>query len=62
MYDVVKKAVKDLKIGDDIKIQRISDVYRVNDRENIQRQILEETQTEALWQKCACPGFNHVCP
>lgn len=44
IYEVVKKAVKDLKIGDDVKIQRISDVFRASDRENIQRQILEETR------------------
>ena len=44
MYDVVKKAIKDLKIGDDIEIHRISDIYRANDRENIQRLILEETR------------------
>ena len=29
MYEVVKKAIKDLKIGDDIEIHRISDIYRV---------------------------------
>jgi hypothetical protein len=40
IYDVVKKAAKDLKIGDDIKIQPISDIYRASNRENIQRQIL----------------------
>ena len=28
MYDIVKKVVKDLKIGEDVKIQAISDVYR----------------------------------
>lgn len=44
IYDVVKKAVKELKIGDDVKIQLISDVYRASNRENIQRQILEETR------------------
>ncbi len=44
IYDVVKKALKDLKIGDSIEIHRISDIYRANDRENIQRQILEETR------------------
>jgi hypothetical protein len=44
IYDVVKKAVKDLKIGDDVKIQRISDVYRASNRENMQRQILEDTR------------------
>ena len=44
MYEVVKKAVKDLKIGDDIEIHPISDVYRVNNRENMQRQILEDTR------------------
>src|ERR687892_116393 len=46
MYDVVKKAVKDLKIGDNVKIQLISDVYRASNRENIQRQILEETRQQ----------------
>ena len=44
IYDVVKRALKDLKIGNDIQIQRVSDIYRANDRENIQRQILEETR------------------
>jgi hypothetical protein len=44
IYGVVKKAVKDLKIGDDIKIQPISDIYRASNRENIQRQILEDTR------------------
>jgi hypothetical protein len=44
IYDVVRKAVKDLKFGDDVKIQPISDIYRASNRENIQRQILEETR------------------
>ena len=44
IYDVVKRALKDLKIGDGIQIQRISDIYRANDRENMQRQILDETR------------------
>jgi hypothetical protein len=44
IIDIVKKALKDLKIGDNIDIHRISDIYRANDRENIQRQILEETR------------------
>lgn len=44
MYEVVKKSIRDLKIGDDIKIQSISDIYRANDRENMQRQILDETR------------------
>jgi hypothetical protein len=44
IYDVVKKAVRELKIGDDVKIQLISDVYKASNRENIQRQILEETR------------------
>ena len=44
MYEVVKKAIKGLKIGDEIQIHKISDIYRVNDRENIQRQILEQTR------------------
>jgi hypothetical protein len=44
IFDIVKKAIKDLKIGDSIEIHRISDIYRANDSENIQRQILEETR------------------
>ena len=44
MYEVVKKAIKDSKIGDDIEIHRISDIYRANDRENMQRQILDDTR------------------
>jgi hypothetical protein len=44
IYDVVKSALKDLKIGDDIQIQRISDIYRANDRENMQRQILYDAR------------------
>lgn len=44
MYEVVKKAVKDLKIGYVVKIQTISDVYRATDRENLQRQILDDTR------------------
>ncbi len=44
MYEVVKKSIRDLKIGDDAKIQAISGVYRANDRENMQRQILDETR------------------
>ena len=41
---LIKRAVKDSRIGDDIKIQATSDIYRVNDVENIQRQILDETR------------------
>ena len=44
VYDVVKKAVKDLKIGDAVKIEAISDVYRASNKEDLQRQILEETR------------------
>jgi hypothetical protein len=44
IYDVIKRALKDLKIGDDIHIDRISDIYRANDRENMQRQILDDTR------------------
>lgn len=44
IYDIVKRALKDLKIGDDIQIHRISDIYRANDRENMQRQILDDTR------------------
>jgi hypothetical protein len=44
MYDVVKKAVKDLNIGDNVKIQQVSEIRRANDRDNMQRQILEDTR------------------
>jgi hypothetical protein len=44
IYDIIKRALKDLKIGDDIQIQRISDIYRANDRENMQRQILDDAR------------------
>jgi hypothetical protein len=44
MYDVVKKATKDLKIDDNLKIQAISDVYRASNRENMQRQILDDAR------------------
>ena len=41
IHDVVKKATRDLKVGD-VRIQPVSNVYRANDRENLQRQILDE--------------------
>jgi hypothetical protein len=44
IYDVIKRALKDLKIGDDIQIHRISDIYRANDRVNMQRQILDDVR------------------
>jgi hypothetical protein len=44
IYDVIKRALKDLKIGEDTRIQRISDIYRANDRENLQRQILDDAR------------------
>jgi hypothetical protein len=44
IYDVIKRVLKDLKIGDDIQILRTSDIYRANDRENIQRQILDDAR------------------
>lgn len=44
IYEVIKRSIKDLKIGDDIQIQRISDIYRANDRENMQRQILDDAR------------------
>ena len=44
MYDVVKKATKGLNVGDDLKIQAISDVYITSNRENLQRQILDDTR------------------
>jgi hypothetical protein len=44
IYDVVKTALRDLKIGEDIQIQRISGIYRATDRENMQRQILDDAR------------------
>jgi hypothetical protein len=44
IYDVIKSALKDLKIGDGLQIHRISDVYRANDSENMQRQILDDAR------------------
>jgi hypothetical protein len=46
MYDVVKKAIKDLKIGDNIAMQQISEIRRANDRDSMQRQILEDTRRQ----------------
>jgi hypothetical protein len=43
MYDVLKKAVKDLKIGE-IEIRQTTEIRRSNDRDSLQRQILEETR------------------
>jgi hypothetical protein len=56
IYDVIKRAVKDSKIGDDIKIQPTSDVYRVNDVENIQRQILDETRQKLYGRNINAKG------
>jgi hypothetical protein len=58
IYDVVKKAVKGLKIGDDVKIQAISDVYRANNRENIQRQILEDTRRKLYGRNVNARGSS----
>jgi hypothetical protein len=44
MYEVVKKAVRNLYVEDDVKIDAISGIYRANDIVNIQRQILDETR------------------
>jgi hypothetical protein len=44
IHDVVKRALRDLKIGDEIQIQKISDIYRAHDRENMQRQILDDAR------------------
>jgi hypothetical protein len=61
IYDVIKRAVKDSKIGDDIKIQPTSDIYRVNDIENIQRQILDETRQKLYGRNINAKGsIMHV--
>ena len=44
MYDTVRRAVKELIIGNDIKIQQVGEMHRANDINHIQRQILEETR------------------
>jgi hypothetical protein len=44
MYEVVKRATKDLKINDNIKIEKISDVYHASNIENLQREILDEAR------------------
>jgi hypothetical protein len=53
IYDIVKRALKDVKIGDDIQIQRISGIYRANDRENMQRQILDDAR-QKLYGRNVC--------
>jgi hypothetical protein len=61
MYDVVKKAVKDLKIGDDLIIEAISDVYRSSNRENMQRQILDDTMQKLYGRNVhACGSIMYV--
>jgi hypothetical protein len=56
VYDVVKRALKDLKIGDDIQIQRISDIYRANNRENMQRQILDDARQKLYGRNIRARG------
>jgi hypothetical protein len=56
IYDVIKRAVKDSRIGDDINIQPTSDIYRVNDIENIQRQILGETRQKLYGRNINAKG------
>jgi hypothetical protein len=56
IYDVMKRALKDLKIGDDIKIEKISDIYRATDKENLQRQILEDTRQKLYGRNINAKG------
>ena len=49
IYEMVKRTLKDLKIGDDIQIQRTSDIYRANDRENMQRHMLDDARQKSVW-------------
>jgi hypothetical protein len=56
IYDVIKRGVKDSRIGDDIKIQAMSNIYRVNDIENIQRQILDETRQKLYGRNINAKG------
>jgi hypothetical protein len=57
MYDVVKKALKDLKIGDDIKIQQINEIRRATDRDSMQRQILDETRQKLYGRSVHARGL-----
>ncbi|MFZ0554497.1 MAG: hypothetical protein WBL68_08650 [Nitrososphaeraceae archaeon] len=45
-----------MKIGDDIKIQKVSDIYRANDRENLQLQILEDTRQKLYGRNINAKG------
>lgn len=56
MYETVTKAVKDLNIGDDIKIQQISQIERTNDINNIQRQLLEDTRQKLYGRNVRAKG------
>jgi hypothetical protein len=56
MYETVRKAVKDLKIGNDIKIQQVGEMHRANDINHIQRQILEETRQKLYGRNVHAKG------
>jgi hypothetical protein len=56
MYETVRRAVKELKIGDDIKIQQVGEMRRANDINHIQRQILEETRQKLYGRNVHAKG------
>lgn len=56
MYDTVRRAVKELRIGNDIKIQQVGEMHRANDINHIQRQILEETRQKLYGRNVHAKG------
>ena len=56
MYETVRRAVKELKIGDDIKIHQAAAMYRANDINHIQRQILDETRQKLYGRNVHAKG------
>lgn len=56
IHETVRRAVKDLKIGNDIKIQQIGEMHRANDINHIQRQVLEETRQKLYGRNVHAKG------
>lgn len=56
MSDTVRRAVKDLGISNDIKIQQIGEMHRANDINHIQRQLLEEARQKLYGRNVHAKG------
>jgi hypothetical protein len=56
MYDTVRRAVKELRIGNDIKIQQVGEMCRANDINHVQRQILEEIRQKLYGRNIHAKG------